>query len=65
MELEEFQSKRDDILSKVPTEFHDLIQHASWVMGRAHGRATIISHSKALVSLLIPALMQYDKNKGT
>lgn len=61
MTPEEFQTKQEEMLSRVPVEFHSNLKVKAWEEGHAYGYNEVLLHLDDFIYMIEKPLAEYVK----
>ena len=61
MTNEEFKRREEDLLRKLPPEFHAAVSYRAYELGHAYGHSEVLSHVGSLVDMLEEPIANYTK----
>lgn len=62
---EEFKRREEELLSKLPPEFHAAVSYHAYEQGHAYGHSEVLIHVEDLVNMLEKPLAEYTKRLTT
>lgn len=61
MTNEEFNRREEDLLRKLPPEFHAAVSYHAYDQGHAYGHSEVLIHVGSLVDMLEKPIAEYTK----